>query len=104
MYLSYLDKYFEVSANPFFSSINNLESLDVLTDKLDNYNLGLYLSGISPLKKIVLMNIVDNPGKADKFEMYKTKLSSLPSNKTIDALLYSLENIDTYFLQNLNAV
>lgn len=96
-YIDYLDRYYEQSAKPFFTSLPDLMSLDKLTDNMDNYFLSLYLTGIPPLKKIVLMHIVDNPFKEEALQKYRDQLKSVPSDNTIEALLQSLQNIETYF-------
>lgn len=103
-YVSYLEKFYQISAEPFFSNVPDLKKLDEITENLDIYNLGLYLTGIPLLKKIVLMHIVDNPYKKEALKKYRDQLNSVQSNKTIEALLHSLENIEIYFDSKKNVI
>ncbi|MCO5277408.1 MAG: hypothetical protein M9911_05415 [Saprospiraceae bacterium] len=97
LYKDYLDHYLRVSAEPFFTGIPDVVCLDKLTDNKDNYHLALYLNGIPPLKKIVLMYVVGNPQKEEALQKYKNQLSSIPSNNSIEAILYSINQVESYF-------
>ncbi len=105
LYMKYLNKYYIDCALPFFKSIPDIQALDKLTDDKDEFEIALYLSNFSELKKIILANLTNNPKKDEYFYNFKNVMDinySIPtipmqSKEQILANLSSLEKIKKYF-------
>lgn len=105
LYIKYLNLYCKECAMPFFNSIPDIQALDNLTDEKDIFEIGLYLTHIPSLKKIIISNLTNNPKKNDYFYNFKNMMevnyanTSIPaqSKTQILANLSSLEKIKKYF-------
>lgn len=96
-YIGYLEEYMTNSALIFFKDVNNGIKLNSITNNVNKYELGLYLTGIPPLKKIVLMGIVEDTTITEYISNYENTLKSISRNVVIDSILTSLTNIKSYF-------
>lgn len=97
VYVDYLNKSYWNTDKHFYSIVKTEVDLNNLTHNLNLYELSLYLTGIPPLKKIVLMGIVEDTTITEYISNYENTLKSISRNVVIDSILTSLANIKSYF-------
>ena len=91
--LEFVDWYYKRIESSFFSRLKSIEDLDSITDNLNIYELGLYLTNVPKLKKIIIKYLLNKPEAIELQKEYENLLIPNKGDKMADLILECLRNI-----------